>query len=163
MLDVLKYLQLNWLDPYKEKFVTAWTGTHLNFGQTTTNRVESQHRDFKRYLKSANNSLHTLVEYVDKIVIRQETQIKHAFETSLIKTMEDHRLPIFDFLRGNVSHAALDYLSLENFKISKIKSANVSCKCRLWTSCGLPCACQLMRYHATGIIHFSRFNKCGIS
>lgn len=150
-------MKLNWLDPYKEKFITAWSNKYLNFGQRTTNRVEIQHRAFKRYLKSANNSLHTLVTHVDQIVTRQETHIKHAFETSLIKTMEDHRIPLFDYLRGNVSHATLNLLVVEEKKSPNIRSANASCQCHLRTSCGLPCACELMHYNATGLIHFSRF------
>uniref|UniRef100_A0A251TBQ8 Protein FAR1-RELATED SEQUENCE n=1 Tax=Helianthus annuus TaxID=4232 RepID=A0A251TBQ8_HELAN len=49
--DVLDYLYDVWLKDYKEKFVSAWTNTVPNFGQHTTNRVESQHSKFKRYIK----------------------------------------------------------------------------------------------------------------
>ncbi|KAJ9551605.1 hypothetical protein OSB04_015650 [Centaurea solstitialis] len=39
-----------WLTPYKEMFVHCWTDKYLNFGNHTTNRVESQHAKLKRYL-----------------------------------------------------------------------------------------------------------------
>ncbi|XP_028081087.1 uncharacterized protein LOC114282577 [Camellia sinensis] len=36
--DALHYVTLSWLDPYKSKFVAAWTDTFMHFGNSTTNR-----------------------------------------------------------------------------------------------------------------------------
>ena len=57
-----------WLRDYKEMFVEAWADENLMFGQTTTNRVESQHALIKRYIKGPNSSLHALVMKIDKVM-----------------------------------------------------------------------------------------------
>ncbi|KAD3336425.1 hypothetical protein E3N88_31944 [Mikania micrantha] len=75
--------------------------------------------------------------------------MKHDFETSLIKTMGHHKLPIFDNLRGKVSHKALDLLVEEKDKIRVMRDKNMTCGHQLWTSCGLPCACNISKYYNT--------------
>ncbi|XP_028078008.1 uncharacterized protein LOC114279918 [Camellia sinensis] len=45
--DALHYVTSSWLDPYKSKFVAAWTDTFMHFGNSTTNsKIVVQH-DFK--------------------------------------------------------------------------------------------------------------------
>jgi hypothetical protein len=134
------------LTPYRQKFVSAYTNRQRNFGQHTTNRVESQHSLLKDYLDGAHNSLDRLVGFVDHVVESQWIKLKHSFETSLIKTMGHHRLPVFDYLRGKVSHAALDLLCAEYNKLKYFKQTHHTCGCQLFTSCGLPCACRLEQY-----------------
>ncbi|KAI8573105.1 hypothetical protein RHMOL_Rhmol01G0252400 [Rhododendron molle] len=34
----LEYLERNWLEPYKERFVGAWTDNIMHFGNLTSNR-----------------------------------------------------------------------------------------------------------------------------
>ncbi|KAD3640535.1 hypothetical protein E3N88_29758 [Mikania micrantha] len=72
--------------------------------------------------------------------------MNHDFETSLIKTMGHHKLPIFDNLRGKVSHKALDLLVEEKDKIRVMRNSNMTCSHQLWTSCGLPCDCHISKY-----------------
>jgi histone-lysine N-methyltransferase SETD2 len=55
--DVLNYLDEVWLNKYKKMFVSVWIDRHLNFGQRTTNRVESAHSNLKKYLDGTNSSL----------------------------------------------------------------------------------------------------------
>ncbi|XP_021980399.1 uncharacterized protein LOC110876537 [Helianthus annuus] len=140
---VLNYLYTVWLLPYKEKFVSAWTNTSPNFGQHTTNRVESQHAKFKRYLKGPNSSLHRLVWLVDKVVESQRIQINLTFQDSRSLKMGDHMISFFDNLRGNVSLKALDLLLVEKKKIRTLLAVGGTCGHVLFTSCGLPCACQM--------------------
>lgn len=147
---VLEYLTHTWLNSYRDMFVTAWTNRTRNFGQRTTNRVESQHSNLKRFLRSPNSTLASLVGFVNEIVQAQEVKMKHDFETSLIKTMGHHKLPIFDNLRGKVSHKALDLLVEEKDKIRVMRDKNMTCGHQLWTSCGLPCACNISKYYNTG-------------
>jgi hypothetical protein len=146
----MNYLDQNWLKDYKHMFVSAWTNKNRNFGQHTTNRVESQHANLKRSINSTNCSMDTLVMYVDEIIKAQAVQLRESFESSQIKIMRHHRLPLFDYLRGKVSHKALDLLVTELGKIKWLRSTGATCGCQLFTSCGLPCACRLDKYEKTG-------------
>lgn len=47
---VISYIKNEWLDSYKDRFVTAWTKHYKHFGNETTNRVESIHSQIKRWL-----------------------------------------------------------------------------------------------------------------
>ncbi|KAI3816744.1 hypothetical protein L1987_16448 [Smallanthus sonchifolius] len=148
---VIDYVTKNWLDPYKEKFVSAWSNRNLNFGQHTTNRVESQHSLLKSYLRNANSSLDRLVGFVDEIVSDQYYQLQFGFGTSLIRKMDSHiAIELFDNLHGKVSHKALDLIENEWYKLSNIRKQNATCGCQLFSSCGLPCACRLADIEATG-------------
>ncbi|KAL8534876.1 hypothetical protein ACS0TY_010779 [Phlomoides rotata] len=51
--NAVKYDVKNWIDPYKEKFVSCWTNNILHYGNTTTNRVEGHHSALKRQLKTS--------------------------------------------------------------------------------------------------------------
>ncbi|GAU51929.1 hypothetical protein TSUD_417120, partial [Trifolium subterraneum] len=48
--NFVKYVETTVLDPVKEKFLSAWTDSVMHIGNTTTNRVESQHGALKQYL-----------------------------------------------------------------------------------------------------------------
>ncbi|GJZ68440.1 FAR1-related sequence 5-like protein [Tanacetum coccineum] len=51
---IIRYVHENWLDKYKNHFVSASIDKCLNFGNCTTNRAESQHAKLKNYI-SLNN------------------------------------------------------------------------------------------------------------
>ncbi|KAJ0624070.1 putative MULE transposase domain, FHY3/FAR1 family [Helianthus annuus] len=140
--DVLDYLYDVWLKDYKEKFVLAWTNTVPNFGQHTTNRVESQHSKFKRYIKGPNNSLHRLVCLVGKVVESQKIQIKVSFEKSRSVQIGDHRFLFFDNLRGNVSQKALELMVVERKKLNALRAGGGTCQMEWWenTGCKIPLA-----------------------
>ena len=35
---LIRYLEMNWLDPYKDRIIACWTHQYTVFGNTTTNR-----------------------------------------------------------------------------------------------------------------------------
>ncbi|KAD2060942.1 hypothetical protein E3N88_41928 [Mikania micrantha] len=70
--------------------------------------------------------------FVDQMVESQEVNMKHGFETSLIKIMGHHKLPMFNNLRDKVSHKALDLLLDEINKIKVTHQGNMSCSHQLW-------------------------------
>ncbi|TYH25008.1 hypothetical protein ES288_A03G135500v1 [Gossypium darwinii] len=72
---------------------------HLNFGERTTNRVESQHAKLKKYLCAKNYSLDKFVGCIDQIVKSQLTSIYESFEKSRIVLKHRHNLPCFRLLR----------------------------------------------------------------
>ncbi|MFQ6639294.1 hypothetical protein Gotur_016571 [Gossypium turneri] len=49
-------------------FMSVWIDRHLNFGERTMNRVESQHAKLKKYLCAKNSSLDKFVGCIDQIV-----------------------------------------------------------------------------------------------
>ncbi|TYH58578.1 hypothetical protein ES332_D08G164700v1 [Gossypium tomentosum] len=95
---VLKYLDQVWLSKYKETFVSVWIDRHLNFGERTTNRVESQHVKLKKYLCEKNSSLDKFFGCIDQIVKSQLTSIYESFEKSRIVLKHIHNLPCFRLL-----------------------------------------------------------------
>ncbi|XP_076955975.1 protein FAR1-RELATED SEQUENCE 5-like [Bidens hawaiensis] len=70
-VEVWQYIRKSWLDPYKHRFVACWIDERRNYGKTTTNRVESQHANLKRYFNGSNNSLDTIARQILKMVNSQ--------------------------------------------------------------------------------------------
>ena len=121
--EVWNYIHENWLEPYKHKFVCCWIDDRRNFGEHTTNRVEGQHANLKRFIEGTNVSMVTIAEHVLQVIRLQKTEIRKTFEQSRIKVMEHHRLPLFEKLRGRVSHRALDLLYDEYILIDKLRAS----------------------------------------
>ncbi|XP_035843880.1 uncharacterized protein LOC110869401 [Helianthus annuus] len=143
---VFKYVYDNWPKDYKEMFVFAWTDKRRNFGNRTTNRVESQHANLKRYVED-RSSLDRVVGCVRDIVETQFGEIRKTFRESIEKTMKHHKHLMFQHLLGKVSHKALDLLHGEAIrKLDVLERFNSSCGCQMWHSCGLPCACRIEKY-----------------
>ncbi|KAH1106178.1 hypothetical protein J1N35_009946 [Gossypium stocksii] len=94
-------------------FVSVWIDRHLNFGERTTNRVESQHAKLKKYLCVKNSSLDKFVSCIDQILKSQLTSIYESFEKGRIVLKHRHNLPCFKLLRGFVALEALDILEGE--------------------------------------------------
>ena len=68
----------NWLKDYKEMFIFAWTDKRRNFGNRTTNRVESQHANLNRYVLD-RCSLDRVVGCIRDIVETQFGEIRKSF------------------------------------------------------------------------------------
>lgn len=151
-LGVWKYLNETWLDYYKKMFVSAWIDCVRNFNQHTNNRVESQHSLLKRHLNSSNNTLDAFIPFINTIVDRQMDGIKETFTRSKIMLMSNHNHPMFDGIRGKVSLNALDLLAGELDRRERLLTTRGPCGCRLYMSCGLPCACRLDNYLLTGAL-----------
>ncbi|TYH84398.1 hypothetical protein ES332_D02G195100v1 [Gossypium tomentosum] len=145
-VSVLKYLDQVWLSKYKEMFVSGWIDRHLNFGEQTTNRVQSQHAKLKKYLCAKNSSLEKFVGCIDQIVKSQLTSIYESFENSRIVLKHRHNLPCFRLLRGFMTLKAQDILEGELQRSSRHQLDSSNCGCKLRHSCGLPCACMLSVY-----------------
>ncbi|KAJ9536229.1 hypothetical protein OSB04_un000595 [Centaurea solstitialis] len=147
---VLDYLNEVWLKPYKQMFVSCWTDRFLNFGNHTTNRVESQHSKLKLYLNSTQSNLRTFLSDVHQLIHSQHTTIKASFQQS--KTVFKHRYnkPHFLQLRGFVSLHALE-LIFKEFKRSKdLGLVSGNCECQMRTCYGLPCVHEQITYFKAG-------------
>ncbi|XP_021971841.1 protein FAR-RED IMPAIRED RESPONSE 1-like [Helianthus annuus] len=148
--EIMDYLDSIWLQPYRDRFVSFWSDQHLNFSQRTTNRAEGQHALLKQHLGDSNYTLDKVVPLIDKLIRNKVTEIKGSIEISRSRTLGPHNKPIFNLLRKKVSHACLDLISAEVNEIENLKLSNGTCACRLYTSCGLLCACRLEPYTTNG-------------
>ncbi|PPD86498.1 hypothetical protein GOBAR_DD16556 [Gossypium barbadense] len=139
-------------------FVSGWIDRHLNFGEQTTNRVESQHAKLKKYLCAKNSSLEKFVGCIDQIVKSQLTSIYESFENSRIVLKHRHNLACFRLLRGFMTLEAQDILEGELQRSSRHQLDSSNCGCKLRHSCGLPCACMLSVYLNSGDVFWRKFD-----
>ncbi|XP_076888526.1 uncharacterized protein LOC143538976, partial [Bidens hawaiensis] len=107
------YIRDNWLVPYKEKLVSCWIDDRLNFGEHTTNRVEGQHANLKRYLPGSNNSLDSIAAFALEVVNSQMEDISATLEDSRVRIKKYHKLTLFDKLHNRVSLFAIAKLDKE--------------------------------------------------
>ncbi|KAK5835805.1 hypothetical protein PVK06_011514 [Gossypium arboreum] len=131
-------------------FVSVWIDQHLNFGERTMIRVESQQAKLKKYLCAKNSSLDKFVGCIDQTVKSQLTSIYESFEKSRIVLKHRHNLPCFRLLLGFVALEALDILEGELQQLSRHQLDSSNCGCKLRHICGLPCACMLSVYLNSG-------------
>ncbi|XP_076948646.1 uncharacterized protein LOC143620984 [Bidens hawaiensis] len=148
---VWDYIHHSWLDRDKEKFVSCWMADRLNFGETTTNRVESQHTNLKRHLNGANDTLHALEAYALEVIEAQKVAIGATFEQSRIKLKKDHNIQVFYMIHYKVLIKALMLLEKEYGKLEKMTEFGHTCRHQLRTSMGLPCACELEQHLNKGV------------
>ncbi|XP_076956425.1 protein FAR-RED IMPAIRED RESPONSE 1-like [Bidens hawaiensis] len=152
--DVWKYIRNSWLDPYRHKFVACWIDECRNYGETTTNRVKSQHANLKRYLNGNNNSLDTIARHILKMVDSQMKEIGKYFHESHSKVMEGHRQHVW--LKKLINRASIHALGLlvnEYELIHKMRDGGASCDHHLYSSSGLLYSCRIEGYivNDTGI------------
>ncbi|XP_076952012.1 protein FAR-RED ELONGATED HYPOCOTYL 3-like [Bidens hawaiensis] len=137
------YIRNNWLVPYKEKFVSCWIEDRLNFGEHTTNRVEGQHANLKRYLAGPNNSLDSVAAFALEVVNSQMEEIGATLEDSRVRVKKYHKLTLFEKLHNRVSLFAIAKLDKELTLLDTLQDTGAECDHRLQTSRGLSCACKL--------------------
>ncbi|XP_076921468.1 PKS-NRPS hybrid synthetase cheA-like [Bidens hawaiensis] len=149
--EALYYIRDNWLVPYKEKFVSCWIDDRLNFGEHTTNRVEGQHTNLKRYLSGPNNSLDSIAAFALEVVNSQMEEISATLEDSRVRIKKYHKLTLFDKLHNRVSLFAIAKLDKELTLLDTLQDTGAECNHRLQTSWCLPCACKLNWYTINNI------------
>ena len=132
-------------------FISAWVDQFLNFGNHTTNRVESQHAKLKIYIESPKTELEIFLSHIHQVIQSQDTSIKASFEMS--RNIRKRRLekPHFQNLWGFVSFYALDMIFNEYERSFETSVFSEQCGCKLRTSHGLPCAHEQALYTCQGI------------
>lgn len=146
---ILPYLEQTWLSKCKESIVSCWVDEHPNFGNYTTNRVESEHSLLKIHLNGVVN-MPKFLEAIEQIVGAQVTSIKESFERCRINIIHKHNVHWLRLLHGNVSDKALDILVSEYKRLDEFNGDLSRCGCKVLRSCGLPCACRLSVYLRNG-------------
>jgi hypothetical protein len=103
---------------------------------------------------------------INNMLILQHIAIKTSFGRSNTVVLHKHYIPVYGKLRGFVSRNALNHITDEYDKVNSIGADNSICDCKVRTTYGLPCACELARYNSTGVaiplsavhIHWRRVN-----
>ncbi|KAL8487372.1 hypothetical protein ACS0TY_023886 [Phlomoides rotata] len=149
LMKPVKYVMNQWINPYKERFVKAWTNQVMHYGNITTNRVENHHSALKRMLGNSLGNFETSWLKIDTLFEECHTAIKHSFEKSVNITQDKFSSNIYNSLRGVVSIVALEKLFDEVKEIKKAEFDPSMCKHILRKVYGLPCAHELDEYVRT--------------
>ncbi|KAI8535283.1 hypothetical protein RHMOL_Rhmol10G0161700 [Rhododendron molle] len=89
---VCNYIKNTWL-PFKEKFVKAWTGNHLHFGNRVTSRAESAHAMLKRYLTVFTGNFHEVREKICLAIENQHNEIKTKIASEKLQLFINFEFP----------------------------------------------------------------------
>ncbi|KAL8519809.1 hypothetical protein ACS0TY_010664 [Phlomoides rotata] len=143
--NAVKYDVKNWIDPYKEKFVSCWTNNILHYGNTTTNRVEGHHSALKRQLKTSIGDFETCWTQMHTLYQASHTAVKDSFEKSINVVQHKFKSNVFKELRGMISIVALDKI-LEESERGTVDP--LLCGCTLRKSYGLPCGHEISKFVA---------------
>ncbi|XP_038704674.1 uncharacterized protein LOC120000624 [Tripterygium wilfordii] len=111
------YVFDTWLNPYKERFIAAWTNNCMHFDNLTTKRVESAHAKLKKQLGCSLGNFDSLWSKIHSLLELHFTEIKASFEKSA--TVVQHK---------------------ESWGITEL------CGCLNRRIHGLPCAHELAHY-----------------
>ncbi|XP_058217649.1 uncharacterized protein LOC131328770 [Rhododendron vialii] len=134
---VHNYIKNTWL-PFKEKFVKAWTGNHLHFGNRVTSRAEGAHAMLKRYLTVSTGNFHEVREKICLAIENQHNEIKTKIASEKLRVIHKFRIPMFKELVTHVSIFALSEL-LKQYELST-SSLLDPCRSQFSNTMGLPCA-----------------------
>src|SRR4051812_1550452 len=140
------YVESTILDKVREKVVCAWTNRVRHLGCTTTNRVESAHAVFKRWLGDSKGDLCRGWDTVNQMLDNQHNEIQTSFGRS--KTVMEHRYKgpiLFSHLIYNISRTGLNFLFHEANRSETTGTDSSLCGCTIRTTYGLPCACILAK------------------
>ncbi|KAH6829232.1 hypothetical protein C2S53_011663 [Perilla frutescens var. hirtella] len=106
----------------------------MHFENTTTCRAESAHAK----LKTNTGNLETCWEKMHDLLETLLNAIKASFEKSVNIVQPRYKSPVFQFLRGVVSIAALDKVLEEMKSVGEYGVDSLVCGCVMRTKCGFP-------------------------
>ncbi|KAI3977395.1 hypothetical protein MKX01_000308 [Papaver californicum] len=147
---LLSYVKDVWLNPFKDRFVAAWTDLYVHLGNTSTNRAEGAHSRLKKQLNAANYDIQGMWKAMHPLINLQFTDIKASFEVSMKELQERHKVGILREVIGAISIAAMDYILKEKKRGGYKELDADACGCVLRRTHGLPCAHELIEYEVEG-------------
>jgi len=89
----------------------------------------------------------TCWDAVNKVIILQHNEIKASFELSLHVVSHTLNVTLYKYLIGYVSKYALVHIVEEFLKVQSTGFNSSQFGCVIRRTHGLPCACELARYH----------------
>ncbi|KAM1005739.1 hypothetical protein ACFX1T_002602 [Malus domestica] len=144
--EVMEYVTNTWLNPFKERFVSAWTDMIMHFGNVTSNRVEGVHTKLKRELGMSQGNFEGSFERIHSLIELQHNDIKISFDKCLMVTQQSFKSSEFKYLRGVVSMFALEKVLSQSKLAISIGAGGLGCGCVIPRTHGLPCAHEIVKY-----------------
>ncbi|RZC78911.1 hypothetical protein C5167_003127 [Papaver somniferum] len=142
--DDVRYVIKTWLDPYKEKFVSAWTNNIKHFDNVATSRVESAHAKLKLYLGNSRGNFANCFFRAHCSYENEHVNVHSEFERSKTTQMHDHREEdLFKEILNFVSIKALKIIYNEINGTANSMDGDMTCNCLARKINGLPCACEI--------------------
>eukprot|EP00268_Persea_americana_P034804 TRINITY_DN3440_c2_g1_i6.p1 TRINITY_DN3440_c2_g1~~TRINITY_DN3440_c2_g1_i6.p1 ORF type:complete len:952 (-),score=86.58 TRINITY_DN3440_c2_g1_i6:87-2942(-) len=146
----LEYVRCSWLDPYRDRFVAAWTDRSMHFGNTTISKVESSHAQLKRHLGSSQWTSELSWTKIHNLLELQHTNIKVSFEKSKRDVQHNFKPLEFKELWGNISISALEKILVEMKRANSVGIDQDACGCVIRRTHSLPCAHEIAEYIREG-------------
>ena len=134
---IWEYLEVNVL-PVKEKFVVAWAGHHLHFGNLASNRAEGAHAQLKNFLPSAKCNILTLLKAVTTAVDTQLSFITQDLATQETKSLKNVPKPL-QCLSRKISTQAMKLLMEQYTLMLDTNRPQEECSHTFTRGFGLPC------------------------
>ena len=101
----------------------------------------------KRWLGTSTGAFHVIFPRIHDLVELQINEIKSEMEKCRTKCMDITRFQLFSRLKCEVSHHALKLLNEEmKIRVQVVGTDSEICGCALRTSCGLPCAHEMVEF-----------------
>ncbi|KAI3979678.1 hypothetical protein MKX01_013773, partial [Papaver californicum] len=142
---IVRYLRTQWL-ARKEQFVYTWTN-NLHFGNTTTNRAESEHATLKNFLQWSTGDFLKCWQDMNNQWVTRVINIRASLEKSKIFVVHAYsQSPVTKRSVYNISHVALELITVEVSAMDKSRFGG-RCLCILRKTHGLPCACKILNNH----------------
>jgi hypothetical protein len=131
--NFLNYVETTVLDPVKENLVSLWTNRVMHIGNTTTNRVESQHGVLKQYVTDCKGNLVRVWDATDQMLSNQLNKIKTSFGQSTTGVEHHFRNNfLYSKLVYNISRQALHFIRGEEDRSRECGRNRKKCGCVCW-------------------------------
>jgi len=114
-------------------------------------RVRSIRRSWKSWMQDKSGDMCECWDAINNMLVLQHNAIQASFGRSNTVVLHKHNIPVYEKLRGSVSRNALNHITAEYDKVNSIGADNSICDCKVRTTYGLPCACELARYSSSGV------------
>ncbi|KID80963.1 hypothetical protein MGU_11634 [Metarhizium guizhouense ARSEF 977] len=139
-LKQVGYIKTFWLEQYQEKLVKAWVDQHAHFGNTATSRVEGIHALMKSHLKKSTLDLFEAWRAIKHALLNQLSELRSNQARQQIRTPIELSGPLYDSVRGWVSHEALRKVEEQRKLLGRRDPPpSLICTGSFTKSHGLPC------------------------
>lgn len=136
--QALSYISQTWL-PWKERFVSCYTGKQPHFGTTSSSRGEGSHFVLKRYLKISQLDIFSVYKRLKLMLANQFVELSKHLEDEKIKVYHRYSDPIFSNIIHHISKFALDKIWNQFQLLSTTDAATGECLGTFTQTYGLPC------------------------
>lgn len=118
----------------------VWVDQHAHFGNTATSRVEGAHTLMKSHLKKSTMDLFEVWRAIKHALLNQLSELRSNQPRQQIRIPTELSGPLYDSVRGWVSHEALGKVEEQRKLLSRRDPPpSLICAGSFTRSQGLPC------------------------